>query len=198
MPRPARATVGGMWYYVLDCSNHLEAGVFCISPRKGIFQRSDGQVGLDWDLVQFLDERRQVDGLRCFTELIAAVEIDMLPGDRGHPDETGGAGRVAAAFLVSQQMREDGGVVRDDAIGEQPTALAPQVLFIFRPEPQLAEIGVRDGAVQLVVILPAVQGPLDVLTQGWGVDVVQEVEAADDVVVFPEGTPGLVLAGIRR
>ena len=69
-----------------------EFGVFCISPRKGIFQRSDGQVGPDWDLVQFLDQRRQVDGLRCFTELIAAVEIDMLPGDRGHPDETGGAG----------------------------------------------------------------------------------------------------------
>jgi hypothetical protein len=44
----------------------------------------------------------------------------MLPGDRGHPDETGGAGRVAAAFLVSQQMREDGGVVRDDAIGVTP------------------------------------------------------------------------------
>src|SRR5262249_37010047 len=28
---------------------------------QGIFQRSDGQVGLDWDLVQFLDERRQSD-----------------------------------------------------------------------------------------------------------------------------------------
>src|SRR5512142_19677 len=26
------------------------SGVFCLSPRKGIFQRSDGQVGLDWDL----------------------------------------------------------------------------------------------------------------------------------------------------
>jgi len=98
---------------------------------------------------------------------------------------------------VSQQVREDRGVVRDDAIGKQPAALAPQVLFIFRPESQLAEVGVRDGPVQLVVILPAVQGPLDVLTQRWGVDVLQEVEAADDVVVFPEGTPGLVLAGIR-
>jgi hypothetical protein len=28
-----------------------EGGFFCISPRIGILQRSEGQVGLDWDLV---------------------------------------------------------------------------------------------------------------------------------------------------
>ena len=61
----------------------MPLGVFCITPRKGIFQESDGQVGLDWDVVQFLNEHRQVDGFR----LLADPFMRLLFLPRGEDDE---------------------------------------------------------------------------------------------------------------
>lgn len=43
----------------------------------------------------------------------------------------------------------------------------------------------------------AIQRPLDVLAQRWGINEVEQVEAANNVVVFPEGAFGLVFAGMR-
>ena len=63
--------------------------------------------------------------------------------------------RVASAFLVRQQLGEQRGVVKDDAVGDQPTALRPEVLLVFGPESQLSIIGA-----------PTAGGPKTTLNQG--------------------------------
>jgi hypothetical protein len=61
--------------------------------------------------------------------------------------------RIATRFSIGQQEREESGVVIDDAIGKQTAALVPQLLFPFRLETELAEIGVGNGSAELVVVL---------------------------------------------
>jgi hypothetical protein len=36
----------------------------------------------DWEVGSFLNDGRQVDGFWPLVEVIAAVEVDLLPGDR--------------------------------------------------------------------------------------------------------------------
>jgi hypothetical protein len=55
-------------------------------------------------VAQLLNERRQVDGFWSRAELIAAVEVDMLPSDRRDLLKCGSALRVAEAFFVCQEM----------------------------------------------------------------------------------------------
>ena len=47
-----------------------------------------------------------------------------------------------------------------------------------------------------MIILAAIQRTLDMLPQGRRIDVVQEIDAPDDVVIFPQGAPSFVFAGI--
>ena len=70
------------------------------------------------------------------------------------------------------------------------------MLLVFGLEPEFAEVGIGDGAAELVVILAAIQRALDVLTQGRGIDVVQQIQTANDMVIFLQGATGFVFAGI--
>ena len=70
---------------------------------------------------------------------------------------------VAPALLVREQLGEERGVVKDDAVGDQSAALRPEVLLVFGPKAQLSIVGIGDRATQLVIAFPAVYGPLDVL-----------------------------------
>ena len=45
-----------------------------------------------------------------------------------------------------EQSGEDGGVVKDDAIGDQAAAFGPDILFIRCFEAKLAEAGKGDGS----------------------------------------------------
>jgi hypothetical protein len=47
-----------------------------------------------------------------------------------------------------------------------------------------------------MIAFAPVQRPLDILTQGNRIDIVQKIEAFDDVVVLPQRLPGLILARI--
>ena len=60
-------------------------------------------------------------------------------------------------------MREEGGVVIDDAVGDQSAALGPEVLLVFCPKSQLSIVGIGDRATQLVIVFPPIYGPLYVL-----------------------------------
>ena len=61
-------------------------------------------------------------------------------------------------------------------------------------ESQLAEVGVRDGSAQLMVTLASVESLLDMTPEGRRVNVVKQVQAAEDVVIFPQGAPRLVFS----
>ena len=95
-----------------------------------------------------------------------------------------------------QETGQDGGVVKDDAVGDQAAAFRPQVLFIFGLEAELAEAGEGYRSSQLVVVFSPVDRFLDVLTQGRGVNIVKQIEAAVDAVVFPERPFRPVVAGM--
>ncbi len=63
-------------------------------------------------------------------------------------------------------------------------------------EAQLAEIREGDGLAQLVIVFAAVQCQLDIATQRRLVDKTEQIQAANDVVIFPQGCSGLVFARI--
>ena len=51
------------------------------TPRKGVFKRLHNQVLTTQCLRQLLDDLFHVDGFGAFVELIATVEVDVLPSD---------------------------------------------------------------------------------------------------------------------
>ena len=63
-------------------------------------------------------------------------------------------------------------------------------------EAKLTEIGKGDGLAQFVIALAAVQCQLDVLAQRRLVDKLEQIQAADDIVILPQGCSGLVFARI--
>jgi hypothetical protein len=65
-----------------------------------------------------------------------------------------------------QETGQDGGVVKDDAVGDQAAAFRPQVLFILGLETELTEAGEGYRSSQLVGVFSPVDRFLDVLNQG--------------------------------
>ena len=89
-------------------------------------------------------------------------------------------------FLERDGIREHADVVVEDRIDEQSAARIPQLLFLIAAEAQLAGIPLRQRPLQLVILLPAVQRPLHMLPDGFGIDVVQEILARHQMIVFPQ------------
>jgi hypothetical protein len=70
---------------------------------------------------------------------------------------------ICPAFSFAfQETGQDGGVVKDDAVGDQATAFRP----LLGPETELTEAGEGYRSSQLVGVLSPVDRFLDVLTQG--------------------------------
>jgi hypothetical protein len=90
----------------------------------------------------------------------------MLPGHGRDLRQQRGAGGVTQTFFVGKQVGQNRGVIINDAVGNQPTAFLPELLFKFRLEAELAEVGIGDRAAELVVILAAIERPLDVRRKG--------------------------------
>ena len=76
----------------------------------------------------------------------------MLPGHRG---DAGNVRHVLGGLLARQQLRQDGHIVVDYAVGDQPATLMPQMLVI-----------------------------------------IEQIEAANDIVVFPQSLARLVFSSI--
>ena len=57
---------------------------------------------------------------------------------------------VAPALLVREQLGEERGVVKDDAVRDQSAALRPEVLLVFGPKAQLSIVGIGDRATRVV------------------------------------------------
>jgi hypothetical protein len=129
-------------------------------------------------------------------EEVAAVEVDVLPGHRGDALEDLGGGQVAAKLQFGQRFGQDQGVVVDHRVADQAGALVPDLLFMLGPDPEPAAVRVGDGTAQLVVGLAAVERLLDVAPQHRRVDVVEQVQGADDAVELPQRSPQTVLAPI--
>src|SRR5260370_41247773 len=98
-----------------------------------------------------------------------------------------------------QETGQDGGVVKDDAVGDQAAAFRPQVLFIFGLEAELAGAGEGYRSSQLVEVFSPVARFLDVLTQGRGVIIVNRMEAAGAAGRCPESSfrPGAACMSAR-
>lgn len=117
----------------------------------------------------------------------------MLPGDRRHLGQLLYPRQIAGGSPLLQHSRQDHRVVVDDAVHQQPAALAPQLLLLLRPVAQLPEVRVGDRLPQLVVVLAPVQRPLHVLPQRRRVHKLQEMETAEDAVELQQRPLGAIL-----
>ena len=95
---------------------------------------------------QLLAYSGEVDRSEVGVELVAPVEVDVLPGDGGYPLEDLRGGQRAATFQFRQHLGQDQGVVVD----HQPGAFAPDLLFVLGPSAETAAVGAGDG--------PAIEG----------------------------------------
>jgi hypothetical protein len=75
-----------------------------MTPQKGSFQVLEGESLWDWGLCQGLNDRGDVDGVCSLRELIAATQVDMLPGDRRDVSQQGGPSGIPVAFFVGQEV----------------------------------------------------------------------------------------------
>jgi hypothetical protein len=70
----------------------------------------------------------------------------VLPGHKRDVLQQGNLPGITFLLLQAQQIGQNGRVIVDDSVGDQPAALAPDLLLMLRLEPQLAEIGTGYGA----------------------------------------------------
>ena len=134
--------------------------------------------------------------LRCFPELIAAREVDVLPSYGRYLLEADDRLVAALVFAALDKLRDEAGIVVDDAVGDKPAPLAPKFLLDFSLEAQPAEVGERYRPAQLVIVLAPIERRLHVAPQRRGVEIVEQIDTSDDVVIFPQGTPSRVRAGV--
>jgi hypothetical protein len=74
---------------------------------------------------------------------------------------------ICPAFaLCSRSLDRIGGIVKDDAAGDQTAAFRPEILFILCFETELAEAGKGDGSSQLVIVFSPIDRLLDILPRG--------------------------------
>lgn len=109
---------------------------------------------------QSADHLVEIDDLAVVSEGILSIEVHMFPADRTDLHDAVGQLDILLALRILEELGQDTSVVVDDAVGQQPRALTPELLFKVGPDPQFAGIGVSHGAYQLVVGLTAVQRPL--------------------------------------
>ena len=69
-----------------------------------------------------MDDRLDIEWVRLLLKLVASLKIDVLPGNRGNFFGCRRTLCIPGSFLVFQEPREDRGVVKDDAVGDQAAA----------------------------------------------------------------------------
>jgi hypothetical protein len=86
-----------------------------------------------------VDNRVDIEWVRLLLKLVASLKIDVLPGDRANFFGSLRTLCIPGSVLVLQEPREDRGVAKDDAVGDQPAAFRPKLLLILGFEAELAE-----------------------------------------------------------
>ena len=131
-------------------------------------------------------------------EGVVPVQVDVAPCRRRHLLDQRQGLRVSARLVLRQQPRQDGGVVVDDRVGDQPRALVADLDFEVGPSGQFllaADLG--DGRAELVVGLDAVLRAMHVALQLRVAQVAQRVDAADQLVELEDRPPRRVRRGDR-
>jgi len=95
----------------------------------------------------------------------------MLPGNWRNTSEEIDLFLFSRGFFDLKQLRQQSGIVVNDAIRDQSTAFTPDQLITFGLEPQGAKISIGYGSAQLMIAFSAIHGLLDILPQGQGVDI---------------------------
>lgn len=103
-------------------------------PLQKVYSKSYAghiKVKLNFDYSYLPDDRLDVDRRLPASELVAHPEVDMVPGDRGYLQDLGSACRIADAHPVFPESGEEGGIVKNDAVADQPGALVPDLLLVL-------------------------------------------------------------------
>ena len=98
--------------------------------------------------------------------------------------------------MMKKEIGEKGGIVGNDAIGEQTTAFLPQILFIRGAKPELAKVSVSNRPSELMITFPAIQGTLNMVSQGERIELIEQVKTVDNAIIFFECSPCFVLSGV--
>ena len=70
----------------------------------------------------------EIDGVQVVSESVMAEEVDVLPCDGGDPLEQFQGLPVVRRLVAVEQSREQHGIVGDDGIGDQASALVADSL----------------------------------------------------------------------
>jgi hypothetical protein len=133
-----------------------------------------GYPGPAFSFIKDLCQCRQLH-FAPLVELEAAIQIDVLPGDRRYPFENLHRLVVTDSLLLFQHAGRDRRIVIDHRIGDEPRALVSDLLLGFGADVQLSGIDVSDGTAESMIRFTAVECFLHALTQCDVVDEVQDV-----------------------
>ena len=117
----------------------------------------------------------------------------MLPGNWRNSPKL----RHLFGFFDLEQTGQQSRVVVNDAIRNQSTTFTPDQLFAFSLEPQGAKISIGNCSTQLMIALPAIHGLLDIMPQGQGIDIVEEIERTVNIIQLPKRPLGAIFACVR-
>src|ERR1035437_6906516 len=109
-------------------AGHSGRGFLHIAPKRFNSDSSCWNRLSAWgQFYQFPYDGLNDEGVYLLLELVAPVEVDVLPGDRGDLLDFVGTLRLPGSFLVLQEMGKNGSIVKDDAVGDQAAALRPEI-----------------------------------------------------------------------
>ena len=101
----------------------------------------------------------EIDGVLVVSESIMAEEVDVLPCDGGDPLEQFQGLPVVRRLVAVEQPRKQHGIVGDDGIGDQASALvADRYVEVCASEQFLFAADLRERGAQLMIGLNAVLG----------------------------------------
>src|SRR5258708_35822074 len=101
----------------------------------------------------------------------------MLPG---HWGDVGDVRHILSSLLACPQLRQDGHIVEDEAVGDQSATLMAEELVIFRRKAQFPKIGVRNSATNLMMTLAPIERSPYVLSQTLRVYTIQHIRHTDE------------------
>jgi hypothetical protein len=86
-----------------------------------------------------------------FSKFKSTAKINMPPGNGRNTLDCGCFFLLSSLFCLGKQRRLNICVTEDDAIGDEPCAFAPDMLFKLRSDPKFSLIVVEYRPLQLVI-----------------------------------------------
>ena len=105
--------------------------------------------------------------------------------------------RICLFLFKPQDIGEQGGVVKNDSVGDKTTTLQPQVLFSFGFEAESTKVSVGNSPSELMVIFTTIKSRLDMTPQRERINIVEQIKTPENVIVFPKGLLSFIAAGVR-